>query len=180
MRKLSLLGLVLLLAISCASKPDLKEWIETPPFEEDIFYGTGEATMLTPVLAKQTATAVARAEIAQAISIKVKALLRFHLEQSGIGTDAEVTSYSEAVSKQIAEVELQNSRVTDTQKFEDKDGLITYWVLVEYPIADARQMAADIAKETLKREEALYNKFSAEQGFDRLDQEVEANLKSSQ
>ena len=53
------------------------------------------------------------------------------------------------------------------ETFIAKDG--TYFVLVEYSLDEARRAAIESARQ----EEALWNEFKAEQGFEALERELE-------
>ncbi len=167
--KFILIGSLILLT-SCAANVKIEPWVTNPPRAEDAFYGVGEAKMASSTLGRQAAAGRARIDIATAISVKVAFLLRDMLEQSGI--NGEAIQYTQSVSKQIVEVQLEGAEIIKSQRIE-KSGTITWFVLVEYPVGAAREMSVDLAKQEMRRQEALYNKFVAEQGFEKLDEELD-------
>ena len=176
---------IVLLGVGCGPKPPAqpegpppdrfppgKEWIMTPPTAEDAFYGVNQASKVQPSLAKTVATQRARDEIARSVSVKVASIVKDFMEQSGIGDAAQALEFSQAVSKGIADVTLEGSIIKDTY-FESGAGGTTYYVLVEYPIGRAREMAMDQVRQQAQKEEAQYNEWKAQQGFEGLEKELE-------
>ena len=136
----------------------------TPPTAEDAFYGVGTAKKQNPSLAKKTATARARDEIAQAVEVKVNNMLRDFIQESGVGENAQALEFTESVSKQVSSQALTGSKIIKTEVA--KDG--TFYVLVEY----ALQNAVDASVSEARNQEALYNEFKARQGFEALEKEL--------
>ena len=143
---------------------DMPDWFLVPPTAEDALYGIGQAKKQNPSLARQTATARARTEISQAVNVKVSSMLKDFMQESGVGDNAQALEFSESVTKQVTANALQGSVVKEA--YVAKDG--TMFIMVEYPLASLRQDALSSAK----KEEALYNEFKAQQGFDALEQEI--------
>ena len=135
-----------------------------PPTAEDAFYGVGTAKKQNPSLAKKTATARARDEIAQAVNVKVSTMLKDFMQESGVGENAQALEFTESVSKQVASQALAGSTILRTEV--GKDG--TFYVLVSYSLASA----IDASINEAKKEEVLYNEFKARQGFDALEKEL--------
>ncbi|HIB73664.1 MAG TPA: hypothetical protein EYO50_07065 [Candidatus Marinimicrobia bacterium] len=135
-----------------------------PPTSEDAFYGVGTAKKQNPSLAKKTATARARDEIAQAVEVKVNNMLRDFIQESGVGENAQALEFTESVSKQVSSQALTGSKIIKTEVA--KDG--TFYVLVEY----ALQNAVDASVSEARNQEALYNEFKARQGFEALEKEL--------
>lgn len=190
MKKIILPGIIVLMIVSCGPKPPItlepppgppcgKEWTMTPPYAEDAYYGVGEANKVSRPLAKRIATQRARVEIAEACSVTVSSLVKDFMEQSGIGTNAQALEFSQAVGKSVASVTLAGSIIKDTCFLTGPGGSPTdYWVLVEYPIGKLREMAMDAVRQEAMKEEAMYNEWKANQGFEKLDQEL-AKLKGN-
>lgn len=190
MKRIVLLSVLSLVVFGCGPKPPAqpeapasppcgKEWVWTPPSAEDAFYGVGNASKATPSLAKQTATHRARVEIAQTCSVEVSSLVKDFMEQSGIGEGAQPLEFSQAVGKSVSTVTLAGSKIKDTCFLTGPGGSPTeYWVLVEYPVGKLREMSLDAAKQEAMREEAMYNEWKAEQGFEKLNEEL-AKLKGN-
>ena len=135
-----------------------------PPTAEDAFYGVGTAKKQNPSLAKKTATARARDEIAQAVNVKVSTMLKDFMQESGVGENAQALEFTESVSKQVSSQALAGSKIIKTEVA--KDG--TFYVLVEY----ALQNAVDASVSEARNQEALYNEFKARQGFEALEKEL--------
>ena len=146
------------------STTGLPEWFLNPPQAEDVYYGVGTAKKQNPSLAKKTATARARDEIAQAVQVEVNTMLKDFMQESGVGNNAQALEFTESVSKQVASVSLSGSIIEKTDI--GRDG--TIYVLVKYSVDGARQAA--LAE--VKKQEALYNEFKAEQSFDELEEAI--------
>ena len=86
-----------------------------PPTAEDAFYGVGTAKKQNPSLAKKTATARARDEIAQAVNVKVSTMLKDFMQESGVGENAQALEFTESVSKQVASQALAGSTILKTE-----------------------------------------------------------------
>lgn len=190
MKKILFLGVTSILVLSCGPKPPVvlepppgppcgKEWTMTPPYAEDAYYGVGNATKISGPLAKSIASLRARVQISEACSVTVSSLVKSFMEQSGIGEGAQALEFSQAVGKGVSQVTLAGSIIKDTCWLTGPGGSPTdYWVLVEYPIGKLREMALDAAKQEAMKDEAMYNEWKANQGFENLDQEL-AKLKGN-
>lgn len=184
MKKIILLGLMSMLALSCwpwretlvvseppPGPPCGKEWIWTPPTAEDAYYGVGNAKISNLNLAKRTATQRARFEVAESCSLEVSTLVKDFMEQSGI--TGESLQFSQAVGKTVSNVVLKGSIIIDTCLPTTSGGPSSeYWVLVEYPIGKLREMTMDAARQEAMKEEAAYNEWKATKGFEALEQEL--------
>lgn len=143
---------------------DVPEWFLTPPEAEDAIYGVGMAMKQNPSLARKAAIARAREEVASTVNTKVSSMLKDFMQESGVGENAQALEFTQSVTKQVTSTSLEGSKVK--QVYPAKDG--TFYVLVEYPLAQLRQNAVN----AVRNEEALYNEFKAQQGFDALEKEV--------
>lgn len=144
---------------------DMPEWALDIPQAEGLIYGVGQATKQNPSLAKKVAAQRARDEVAASVEVKVEALMKDFLQESGVGERAEALEFTQAVSKGVTDATLTGALIKEV--FLAKDG--TYFVLVEYSLDEARRTALDSARQ----EEALWNEFKAEQGFEALERELD-------
>ena len=178
MKKLIITTLMLLILVACAGtgsgsteergSSDAPSWFLMPPTAENALYGVGQAKKQNPSLAKQTATARARTEISQAVNVKVTSMLKDFMQESGVGDNAQALEFSEAVTKQVTDNSLKGAVIKEA--YAAKDG--TIFILVEYSLDSVRKDAVNAAK----REEALYNEFKAQQGFNELEKSLQ-NMK---
>lgn len=144
---------------------DAPEWTFRPPVAEGMIYGIGQAKKQNPSLAKNVAAQRARDEIAAAMQIKIESLVKDFMQESGVGDRAEALEFSQAVSKGVTDATLTGAMIKET--FLARDG--TYFVMVEYSLDHARRAAIESARQ----EEALWNEFKAEQGFEALERELD-------
>ena len=172
------LGLVLVTSLSlhqCASSrsgsteasnlPDAPEWFLVQPQAEDALYGVGVAKKQNPSLARNTAIARARDDVAGQVNIKVSSMLKDFMQESGVGENAQALEFTQSVTKQVADISLQGCKVKEV--YPGRDG--SFYALVEYPLSSLRQSAMSEAQ----KQEALYNEFKAQQGFEALEKELE-------
>ena len=164
--KLTVVLLITVLLAGCSSS--IPKWYLEPPMSNDIFYGVGDANRPQQAMSKKVATARARDEIAQAVEVKVSTMINDFMDASGIGNDATAHEFNKAVSKHVAQVALKGSVISKT--FVAKDG--SMYVMVEYPAKGASDEAVKKAKNEMKKDEALFNEFKANQGFDALEREL--------
>ncbi len=175
MKKLLILSLLILISCGGAQKksgsteefdkePEMPWYVMSPPISPDSLYGVGFAKKQNPMLGKKAATQRARDEISQSVKIQVQTLMRDFMSESGIGENAQALEYTESVSNQVAANTLSGSVVLKTSRA--KDG--TWYVLVGYSTDSLRKATQEAAK----REEALFNEFKAEQGFDELEKAI--------
>jgi len=164
-KRLLVMGLMILFLISCAgSKSNLPGFFMNPPTSPDYLYGVGNAQKANLSLARQTATARARDEVARAVSVKVSNMIKDFLQQSGVGESAQALEFTESVSKQVANTSLSGATIKEMAQGDD--GMI--YVLVEYPLSAVRQTALAEAK----KREAQYTEFKARQSFEDLEKEI--------
>jgi hypothetical protein len=176
-RKLLLIsiGLIALILTGCAApatsgtteareSKDIPAWATTRPNDEGILYGVGQAKKQNPSLAKKVAAQRARDEIAGAVKIKVENLVKDFMQESGVGEKAGALEFTQVVSKGVTDATLTGAMIKET--YQAKDG--TYFVLVTYSLDDARRSAIESARQ----EEAAWNQFQADKGFDDLEAEL--------
>jgi hypothetical protein len=164
-KRLLVMGFLTLFIISCAApKSSLPGFFMNPPTSPDYLYGVGNAQKANLSLARQTATARARDEVARAVSVKVSNMIKDFLQQSGVGESAQALEFTESVSKQVANTSLSGATIKEMAQGDD--GMI--YVLVEYPLSAVRQTALAEAK----KREAQYTEFKARQSFEDLEKEI--------
>ena len=171
-----IITIAMMLLVGCAStgsgsgsteergSSDMPDWFLTPPTAEDAYYGVGQAKKQNPSLTKKTATARARGEINEAISSNVSSLLKDFMQESGVSGNAEATEFSQSVIKQVSSNNLKGSTIEKVYVAKDA----TIYILLVYSLNSAKQYSLDAAK----KEEALYNEFKANQGFDALEKAI--------
>ena len=150
------------------TRSEMPEWFVNPELSETHFYGNGMAKKQNPSLGQKAAIARARDDIAAQISVQVENLMKDFMQESGVGENAQSLEFTSSVSKQVVSKTLQGS-VPDKQIYAE-DG--TWYVRVRYSKADAK----DAMLEAASREEALFNEFKANQGFEDLEKAI-GNLK---
>ena len=84
------------------------------------------------------------------------------MQESGIGENAQATEFNESVSKSVSNNVLSNNTIKEV--FNAEDG--TIYVLVEMPKNAIKEQSLNAAK----KEQALFNEFKAQQGFDKLEE----------
>jgi hypothetical protein len=167
-------GMVLILA-ACAGRmesgtteardtKDMPEWVLDRPQLEGIIYGVGQAKKQNPSLAQKVAAQRARDEIAASVKIQIESLMKDFMQESGVGERAEALEFTQAVSKGVTDATLTGAVIKEMFRARDD----TWFVLVEYSLDEARRAAI----ETARQEEALWNEFKADQGFDALEREL--------
>jgi hypothetical protein len=174
MKKTMITAIAMMLFVGCAStgsgsteergSRDMPDWFLKPPTAEDAYYGVGQAKKSNPSLSKKTATERARGEITAAISSKVSTLLKDFMQESGVSGNSEATEFTQSVLKQVSSNTLEGSTIEDVYVAKDN----TIYMLVVYSLNSAKQYSLDAAK----KEEALYNEFKANQGFDALEKAI--------
>jgi len=164
-KRLLFTGMLALFIINCAGpKSSLPDFFLNPPTSPEYLYGVGNAQKANLSLARQTATARARTEVANAVSVKVSSVIKDFLQQSGVGENAQALEFTESVSKQVANISLSGAVVKEASQGDD--GMI--YVLVEYPLSAVRQAALEEAK----KREAQYTELKARQSFEDLEKEI--------
>ncbi len=169
-------GLFMFLAvtlISCGSSgppgsenmPNAPGWFIQPPQAEDAIYGVGMAQKQNPTLARQTAIARARQDVAGQVDIKVSSMMKDFMQESGVGENAQALEFTQSVSKQVTDISLKGCKVQEM--YPARDG--TMYALVVYPLESLREATLSEAQ----NQEALYNEFKAQQGFDALEQAIQ-------
>ena len=170
---------IFLFFYGCASTPkttmpkqkDVPDWYLSPPKYEDKFIGVGDAQRPQMSLSKTVATTRAKAEIVRAVEEKMSTLVKDYMQASGVGSDASAIEFNESVTKAVSSKTLQGATIEKTEIINGR-----VFVMVIYDSQKAISAAKEATRSAAKKEEALYNEFKANQGFENLDAELE-NLK---
>lgn len=108
----------------------------------------------------------ARKNLAQLVQVKIENLEKAFVEEVGEAGSSEINELFSSATKQITSQTL-NGTVPKMQKFEEKDGVTTAYVLMV--------LNPEIIPATLKSSNAskhLYERFRASKAFEELDKEI--------
>ena len=148
-------------------------WVLMPEVEGGLAAaGSAKMGAAGPSFAKTEATANARDELARQLNVKVKNMVTNFTQTTGVGDAQTVDKVVKNVSKQVAQVDLSGSKVS--QVWLSKTN--TMWVLVTLDPAsmEALKKTMDAAvKTSYKNDQALYQQFLNKKGQEELDAEIE-------
>ena len=150
----------------------IPDWTVNPPSAEDGVYGSGLAKMNQAAMSKTSADQRARQEVVMAIEVKVQAMVKDFMQQSGIGDSAQSLQFAQSVGKGISSQVLQGCKIVKRKVCADG----TWHSLALWPIGNANQLKKEINDKTKKlaqNKEALYNEFKAKNGFADLQKELD-------
>lgn len=181
-RNLIIIGSLLMIfamMAGCASgekvqeRRDLPEWFLSPPVSEDVIYGLGMAKMSSDSLSRDTGIARARKDVALQVSTRVQSMMTDYAQESGTGDAAQVLTFVESITKQVADVELQGA-VTE-KVYAAVDG--TWFAMVSYP---KNSMLDNVEDVFVRNEEAAYSEFKADQALQKLEASLNDNPTKSE
>ena len=161
-------SIIILVMAGCAAKCRPPEWFtgEAPDDPNYIFSRT-TASSKDLQLALSKAKEEARVDIARQVQVKVEALTKRFLEETGSGEDAEVLTFFQDVSKSVVSEVLTGCSVL-RQDF-CKDGMIyKAYIMMAMPTGSIYESYYN----KLKAEERMYTRFRATQAFKELEEEV--------
>ena len=147
---------------------DVPDWVLNSPQAEDVFYGIGIAQKANPAIGQQAADSRARDAIVRAVELEVNNLIRDSMEEVLTTFGPEGRDYTESVSKQVGSMTLRGA-IIDKREVHGK----TWYALARINIAEMRTNILEAAQNEARRNEAMYQRFQAEQSLDRLQQEVD-------
>jgi hypothetical protein len=150
----------------------IPDWTVNPPSAEDGVYGSGLAKMNQPAMSKTAADQRARQEVVMAIEVKVQAMVKDFMQQSGIAEASQSLQFAQSVSKGISSHVLNGCKIVKRKVCPDG----TWHSLALWPIGEANQLKQEINKKATdlaKKEVALYNEFKAKNGFEDLQKELD-------
>lgn len=116
---------------------------------------------------RRVALANGRSDLAQQIQSQVKDKVEVFTRTTGNGSSETVDQVTTAVSKQVAKVDLQNSKGVDT--WTAPSGAL--YMLVTVPESNVNTQVKDAVKSSFKSDNALWQQFQSQQALESLDKE---------
>ncbi len=186
---ITLLVILTMTAVSCASKPDsgdkngtqtaesqtladVPQFFLMPPTADESLYGVGSAKMSSLDMSRTMALSRARDDIARQVDLQIKNAITDYAQEAGVDS-VQTIKFTETISRQIADTKLQGAKAVEM--YAAKDG--TIYALVEYKISNFTKDASDVFK---RNEEAAFSEFKAAQALDKLNYELKNNPTKSQ
>ena len=146
------------------SKGEIPNWYLNPPESKEKIYGTGASEKTQSIeLAKQVADANARNNIAQTIQVSVQSMVRTFLQQSGTIETSRALQFSEAIGKQVVNMQLSGVIIS---KREIKEGRC--YSLAEVSMASIQNSLLSAVKDAA----AQLSEAKAKEAFKDLETEV--------
>ncbi len=179
MKVLSVSVLVLgLMLAGCGGKQVVDQsgmpaFVLNSPSAQGKIYGTGIAKKASPQLAKEIADLNAKKEIAKVLGQKVSNLTKQFMSESGIGDAAEVTEFSQSITKSVTD---QNLVGVIIEKREFMNGTMYSLAVLDMNNPEIQTFIQKQVEGALTSKEALLSQFRAKQGFEELEKELK-NLK---
>lgn len=147
---------------------NVPDWVSNPQTTEDVYYGIGIAQKANPALAQQAADSRARDAIVRAVEVEISNIIRDSMGEVLTTFGPEGRDYTESVSEQIGSMTLRGA-IIEKREVHGK----TWYSLARINIAEMRTNILEAAQNTARRNEAMYQRFQAEQSFDRLHQGID-------
>jgi len=163
------------LLIACGGKVaqenslNLPQWFQNPPEDPNYMFSTATSTSKDMQMSINKAKQEARVDLAQQMETKIKAMTKQFSEEVGLGEDAEFLSQTSVVSKSVTSKVLNGSRVREVKTLKEGGVIYRSYVLMELPIGPANTALLD----AVKKQQNMYTRFRASQGFQELEEEVE-------
>ncbi|MFH1762498.1 MAG: hypothetical protein ABIA63_15470 [bacterium] len=101
---------------------------------------------------------------------KVSNLMKQFMSESGIGETAEVTEFSQSITKSVTD---QNLVGVTIDKREFISGTMYSLAVLDLTLADVRDFIKKQVEGSLTSKEALLSEFRAKQGFEELEKELQ-------
>ena len=143
---------------------EIPDWFTQREVSEEFYYGYGMALKQNPSLGLRTATARAREDIAQQISVKVESLLRDFMEETGVGSNAESLEFTSSVSRHIVDTVLEGSVPDKQTRTSDNTWYVRVYI--------SRDEVINSALDAARSEDVLYTQMRAELGFEALEEAI--------
>jgi len=163
-----------ILLSGCSSTPESKAKAQRPLFNDfqemstEILesggiavVGIGESKSLE--LALNKAKTRGRVELAQMLEVKIEALQKDFMEETGLAENAQLLAQFSSTAQAITSQQIQGSAAKEL-KYEILDGTVTAYALME--------LDPKIVMNQLEKEEELYTRFRATKAFESLDAEI--------
>lgn len=172
------LGLSLMVLGGCAKQPevrnalnDLPQWYQEPTSLGDKYAASGSAKPNKGgdlELQRIEAAAIARAELARQMELRVKDMYKRATQELGLGENQSIDHAVQYATKQVSDVTLRQSQ--QKKLFLDSDSGILYTLYVlDSNVAD--QQLKTSVKSSFNNQDALWQKFQATQAWQELDSE---------
>jgi len=174
------LSLVLLaiavLSLGCGGKTastgnslGLPEWFQAVPEDPGYIFAVATSTSRDLGMSVNKAKQQARVDIAQQMETKVKSMIKQFNEEVGLGEDAEFLSQTTEVSKSVTSKVLNGSKARKVETVKEGEIIYRSYVLMEMPIGPANAALM----EAIKKQQNMYTRFRASQGFQELEGEID-------
>ena len=139
--------------------------------KDDMFSAVGSARIGKGGLqfARTEAMAYGRGELARQVAVKVRGLVNSFVQQTGIGNDQALDSFSRQVSKLVTDEVLSGSRQEDIWISPSSD----VYVLM---ILDKDAVQASVRRQVVagyQQDSAAWQQFQAKRGNEELEREIE-------
>ncbi len=151
-----------------------QEGVEAPkwtciPVVDAAYAGVGIASKSAAGIGhmRRVALANGRSDLAQQINTQVKDKVEVFTRATGNGSQETVDAVSTAVSKQVAKIDLQNSKAVDM--WYAPSGAL--YMLVVVPEAAVNRDVKDAVRSSFKSDNALWQQFQSQQALESLDKE---------
>ncbi len=141
------------------------------PMVEGAYAGVGIAqkSAAGPGHMRRVALMNGRSDLAQQIQTEVKDRMKGFTQTTGAGDRETVDQVTQAVTDQIAHVNLNGSKAIDA--WNAPSGAL--YLLVTVPENFINQKVKDTVRTSLKNDEALWQQFQASKAFDSLDEAID-------
>ena len=143
------------------------------PNVEDAYAGVGIAQKSAAGMAhmRRVALANGRSDLAQQIQSQVKDKISIYSSTTGVGANETVDQVAEAVTKQIAKVDLVGSKAIDS--WTAPSGAL--YLLVTVSKNSTNKQIKENIKTSLKNDSALWQQFKAKNALEDLEKEFPAD-----
>jgi hypothetical protein len=139
------------------------------PFVDDAYSGVGVAQKSAAGMGhmRRVAMANGRSDLAQQIESKVKDKVALYTGTTGVAGSETVDQTTEAVTKQVAKVDLVGSKGIDV--WTAPSGAL--YMLVTVSTKDTNKQIKDNIKTSFKNDQALWQQFKAKNALEELEKE---------
>jgi len=171
------LGFLLIALGGCVKQPEtrnalnnLPQWYQEPTSLGDKYAASGSAKPNKGgdfELQRIEAAAVARAELARQMELRVKDMYKRATQELGLGENQTIDHAVQYATKQVSDVTLRQSQ--QKKLFLDSDSGILYTLYV-LDSNTADQQLKESVKSSLNNQDALWQKFQATQAWKELDE----------
>lgn len=186
--KLALIGLSAVIIAGCSSKDEPQTYIPTIeckqegvdaprwtciPEVQGYYAGVGIAANSAAGMAhmKRVALMNGRSDLAQQIQTQVKDKMEGFTKATGIASGESVDMVTTSVTKQIAQVDLKNSKAIDM--WNAPSGAL--FMLVTVPESGVNTVVKNTIKSSFNNDDARWQQFQSEQAIKGLDAEFPTN-----